>query len=460
MTPSQPVHADAVATDVLPEVTERTVWVHEPPIDLQTPLKVLLEAVRDRYSGRIGFALVSGSEEVRYQLKQVFPEDIVLPLPRQLKTSPAAYILKLNTRSLFVCGDPRVVDSGIRRAAGRRALPVIALCGGSSLEPNRGSNDQAALEAVERFFVLDGTAERSLARLGVDADKIEAIGPMPDPLESGMAWPGANRFRDQLAPILAQDLKVRRSRRHLVRGFLERQTVAAFDRQPNRSFLGTLAHRVNTLAELAEILGHPRHILCLGNGPSSEDDRLRESTHDCLFRVNDMWLERGFLAEPDMVFTGAKPVIARIRKALFGFRAIDAEGRLVLHALTRRPFRPLRFATIERLLPNPWQHEPDGVRPTNGALMLATAAALQPERLTVSGIDLYSHPSGIYPGNSTSPNAYSLGHSRQRELDYMLSALDAFEGDLTILSENLAREWTAHTNGGAAIIGSGMRTAG
>ena len=55
------------------------------------------------------------------------------------------------------------------------------------------------------------------------------------------------------------------------------------------------------LDELRLRLGTPRHILCLGNGPSSEDARLKGCPFDCLFRVNWIWRDRGLYLNPNLV---------------------------------------------------------------------------------------------------------------------------------------------------------------
>ena len=82
----------------------------------------------------------------------------------------------------------------------------------------------------------------------------------------------------------------------------------------------------------------------------------------------------------------------------------------LLHAGLRR----VRYATIERFGLFISQPQWQDVRPTNGAVMLATAVALQPSRLVISGVDLFNHPAGSYPGDSTTPNAYSQGHEASR----------------------------------------------
>jgi hypothetical protein len=79
--------------------------------------------------------------------------------------------------------------------------------------------------------------------------------------------------------------------------------------------------------------------------------------------------------------------------------------------------------------------------------MLATAVALQPARLVISGIDLFSHPDGSYPGDTKTPNAYTPGHDAGSELSLLLEALDLYHGELIILSEALRTQWEAHRRG-------------
>jgi hypothetical protein len=169
--------------------------------------------------------------------------------------------------------------------------------------------------------------------------------------------------------------------------------------------------------------------------------------HDCLFRVNHVWLDRGFLTRPDMVFTGSKPTLTAVRGPIFGLLSIKSEARLLLARFLRPEFRHIRYATIERF--GLYLSEPrwEGIRPTNGAAMLATAVALQPPRLVVSGIDLFSHPAGTYPGDVETPNAYTPGHNAESELALLLEALSLYKGELTILSPALQGRWEDYKSG-------------
>src|SRR5262245_43792382 len=55
--------------------------------------------------------------------------------------------------------------------------------------------------------------------------------------------------------------------------------------------------------DLRRRLGQPKSILCLGNGPSSEDAGIDRAGYDCLFRVNWIWQGHTRHSNPDVVFT-------------------------------------------------------------------------------------------------------------------------------------------------------------
>ena len=57
--------------------------------------------------------------------------------------------------------------------------------------------------------------------------------------------------------------------------------------------------------------------------------------------------------------------------------------------------------------------------------MVVVAAALQPKRLVIAGLDLYRHPEGRYPG-ATAIDGYARGHSAACDLAVIAEALDGF----------------------------------
>ena len=194
--------------------------------------------------------------------------------------------------------------------------------------------------------------------------------------------------------------------------------------------------RIDTWAALAKRLHHPRTVLCLGNGPSSEDPQLESFGHDCLFRINWRWKERGFLMHPQVVFVGDAATISKVDGAMFGIWDRSLEQAMLLRHLVTRGVGVMRYVTMERISPlirdRVWP-----ARPTNGALMIAAAAALNPARLIIAGIDLYQHPEGRYPGDLVGTNAYSRAHSRQTDLDIIRLALAGYHGEVTILGDAL-----------------------
>lgn len=203
-----------------------------------------------------------------------------------------------------------------------------------------------------------------------------------------------------------------------------------------RRLLGWRARRLESLDELRSALGHPQTILCLGNGPSSEDPELDGMQYDCLFRVNWEWKHSSRLVDPDMVFTGNARTVRELPRAIAGFQTLAAEQRVLRRGIAWRLLRPLRYVTLERL-PTVLGEREWPAKPTNGVAMVALAAALAPRRLVVAGIDLYAHPEGGYAWESDRANAYHAPHDRDVELDIIERALETFAGDVEIVGEVL-----------------------
>jgi len=193
--------------------------------------------------------------------------------------------------------------------------------------------------------------------------------------------------------------------------------------------------RIASVAALAARLGMADTILCLGNGPSSEDPRLLADAGACLFRVNWIWQARGFLAAPDVVFTG-DPDVARLAKAPVVIFPTEAIGRPILAGYASAGHAIAGHAFLDRFQPA-FADFTQAPYPTNGALMVAVAAALKPRRLVIAGIDLYRHPKGKYAGPADNDAGYTAEHSAGTDLAAIAQALDGFAGEVAILSENL-----------------------
>jgi len=193
---------------------------------------------------------------------------------------------------------------------------------------------------------------------------------------------------------------------------------------------------IASLAALKARLGDADTILCLGNGPSSEDPRLLAYGDAALFRVNWIWLPRGFLTAPDVVFT-ADPDVVHLPKAPVVIFPTAAIGGPILEGYAAAGSQP---ASAHAFLDcfDPRLADFSGPQyPTNGALMVAMAAALRPRRLVVAGIDLYRHPEGKYPGGADNPEGYASQHRAGIDLELIGRSLDGLEAEVVILSDNL-----------------------
>ena len=183
-------------------------------------------------------------------------------------------------------------------------------------------------------------------------------------------------------------------------------------------------------------LERPQSILCLGNGPSSEDPALRDLRCDCLFRVNWIWQTRTVLTQPQAIFTADREVPRPAPDAIIGFPTRAAADD-ILDLYERAKASPRNGYFVMEELPSPLTARSWPLRPTNGALMIAAAAALQPASLTIAGIDLYRHPSGKYPGETMEANDYDAIHSRENDLEAIRLALANYAGTLTLVGDQL-----------------------
>src|SRR5690606_32037840 len=141
---------------------------------------------------------------------------------------------------------------------------------------------------------------------------------------------------------------------------------------------------------------------------------------------------------PDMVFVGDLDTTLRVRGAVFGFRVALKEDEILLrHLVLGRRFDRLEYFTLEgrgSVLDEGWP-----ANPSNGAVMIATAAMLRPKRSVVAGIDLSADPRGAYPGAPEIENDYLPGHDRDVDVAVIDRALARFPGEVGILSPALRR---------------------
>lgn len=197
--------------------------------------------------------------------------------------------------------------------------------------------------------------------------------------------------------------------------------------------------RLDTIDEIAARLGEPKTILCLGNGPSGRQSLLASLGHDALFRVNHDWRADGLLEQPDMVFAGVKRSMRRMGPTLLGVATErKAEALIACRGLEFWHGRAT-FAVVEEIAACVVPDIRTGRRPTTGAYMLATAIALQPTRLIVAGMDMFSHSDGAYAGGARDINAYTPSHSYETDAAFLQGALRSFRGQIVSYSGALSK---------------------
>jgi mitochondrial fission protein ELM1 len=364
----------------------------------------------------------------------------------------------MDTRVVLHIGALAPADRAMLDAAAARAAPVIlldpALFDAAGRTALRGAEALLTRGGDNRAYVASPDARSALINGGMSDEQVEALS-VKGPSAAGRAV--AEAIREDMR----RDQKLARTESQPLRRAAEAWLRRSYERGLLRRLFARRLARHDSIDDLRAALGEPETILCLGNGPSSADPALKEVAHDCLFRVNHLWLEGGLLTEADMIFTGGRGTIERVPSGIFGLLSRESEGRLLIHLLRKSLRSTIGLVTVERLglflNQPPWSD----LRPTNGAAMLAVATALQPRRLVISGIDLFSHPAGTYPGDTATPNAYTPGHDAESELEILLAALSTYRGELVILSKALRTAWEARQAGNSSstfTAGSGYRS--
>jgi hypothetical protein len=76
-------------------------------------------------------------------------------------------------------------------------------------------------------------------------------------------------------------------------------------------------------------------------------------------------------------------------------------------------------------------------KPSNGAIMIGLAAALNPQWIVVAGIDLYEHPGGRYPSDALAVDGYSRDHNRECDIDFICKSLEQYQGETLVIGDAL-----------------------
>jgi hypothetical protein len=413
---------DALAArfGLLAKNRERTLWIIGASRDVFDQMAPTIAAVAIRHT-RLTILLSSPDDRLLSWLESTFPFYRVRPMPLAMAATTRLFLLRSNIRvAAFLDG----------AAADRpHLLPSLTRLGISIIGLTMG--DIRAFTAAPRLVEACETIIRVGEGKAASVSNPKIIG------ETGV------QVVERIAALMARDLKAVRAETVGTPKFAK--AVLDLTRSEGKqSLIAWRLRRYRNRDALADALNHPETILCLGNGPSSEDASLMALKYDALFRVNHMWMERGILAKPDAVFTGGSPTMRKVGHAIFGVNTDDAEARLV-STRTFNPARPAtRFFRIADIAPAiatfGWGH----LRPSNGACMIAAAIALRPKRLAIAGIDLFQHPLGSYPGDQSIPNAYSPGHSRETEIAFLLNQFDAYKGELILVGDILRSVWEQH----------------
>jgi hypothetical protein len=410
---------DALAArfGLLAKNRERTLWVIGSTRDAFDRIAPTIAALAIRHT-RLSILLSSPDDSLLPWLEHNFPFYRACPLPLATAATTRLFLLRSNIRVTAFLDDGAADRPHLVASLSRLGIAIIALAAGDA---RPFAVERRLAEATEAIILVtkDSTAHASHPKVVIEGP-VKAV--------------------ERIAALMARDLKAARAETigtpKLAKAVLD--MTRSKRKQP---LISWRLRRFSSRAELADALGRPKTILCLGNGPSSEDASLMTVKYDALFRVNHIWMERGILAKPDVVFTGGSPTMRKVGNAVFGVNTDDAEARLV-SVRTFNPARPpTRFFRIADIAPAiaafDWGH----LRPSNGACMIAAAVALAPQRLVVAGIDLFQHPLGSYPGDQSVPNAYSPGHSRETEIAFLLNQFRAYGGELTIVGDILRTMW-------------------
>jgi hypothetical protein len=402
---------------------ERTLWLIGEKLEPFEAMAATIDAIGRRFP-RLRILISTHDPALSAELSRRFPECRVLPPPVDRGFYIRLFLQRCNVRVVAFLEPQGDASLPLLATLRKRAVTILAVSasGTAGLEPS--PRLAAVCEAL------------------IEVNHPEAGGGSDDARRRTLT---SEQTVELFGEFLARDLKRLRHLGRRRRGL--GASLLALAEHPNWCWLTDWRfQRYSSISELRDALGLPGTIMCLGNGPSSEDPMVTAVNYDTLFRVNHSWLNRGILTRPDVVFTGGKPTMRSLSNTIFGFQTRDAEERFAVIRGFTLAFARARFFNANDMTENLRSFAWGTLRPTNGASMLAVAVALQPTRLIVAGIDLFQHQSGSYPGDKATPNAYSPGHSRDTELAFLLNLFSAYDGELSIVGDVLRSEWERFRN--------------
>ena len=382
---------------------------------------------------RLETILGTGDPKVADWLKRSFPKIRSEPIPFAIASLSFLYLRQLRVRAVILLEQEAYPHATFFKCIKVKSISTVLLSG-------RGQAHLALSSSPETSSDLRLAVDCETARDKPLDDHVTLI-----PSASGQCDPAAaDAVMERLIPLLGKNRKWINRRDRPLRRMFGRWLHRQLDHPKRAAQLRPFVQRYDDERELFEDLGSPQTILCLGNGPSSEHPDLQDVDYEALFRVNHSWMNRSVLTDADVVFTGGYSSMKALKKPIFGLQ--HQTGEMLLLAM-KGPWavrHRLRYFSMERLGPYLTDFDWGSHRPTNGAAMIAMAVALQPKRLVIAGIDLFRHPDGSYPGDTTTPNAYTPAHSSDKELEFMFHHLDRFTGEVVVIGDILDREWRHH----------------
>ncbi|MCZ6799958.1 MAG: hypothetical protein O7F12_05665 [Nitrospirae bacterium] len=389
----------------------------------------VLEQLQD-CGKRLGIILCAADPTTRHMLAGRYSKVNVAAPPFNMSLASALFLGRRRVRALVVLEDMVCLSTCLIDCVHKRATPVVLMSGRGMKAVTQRVHP---LIQPELTMVVDSTSE------GIK--KSDAGVRLFSGEHDGFDRSAAEDVVKLLLPLVGQERKWgKRGDRKLGR-WVGAKIYQLLENPKWRRRLDGRINRFDSIQDLSQRLGVPKTILCLGNGPSSEDPRLNEVNFDVLFRANHSWQSRGFLTEPDVIFTGNQATMRETQNVILGIPDPATEKVLLMFRGLISCARHLEYFVVDQLKDSLGSFDWAQHRPTSGAIMLASAVALQPAHLVIAGLDMFRHSEGSYPGDQTTMNAYTPAHSYDQELAFILFHLDRFQGKLTIMSEVLQHEW-------------------
>ncbi len=378
---------------------------------------------------RLSVYLCASDAAVRRDLAARFPRACLVPFP--FGVTATLFLSRYKVRALVAVENAALLSPALMKARTRRATPLALISGRGAARVNmaEGSLQEPEIALVGEAF--------SQSKACTDE-------------RFHMFFFAQNEFSEEqrdevvalLKPLIGRDRKWSERRDQKLGRWIGQKFFLLLETEIWAQRLKGRIERINDLDALSKKLSHPATILCLGNGPSSEDPRLTRLSYDALFRANHAWAARGFLTQPDVVFTGVKASMRKIKGAILGVLDTNTEKVLLMTRGLNALFGDkLSYFVIDKIKGSTHEMDWRGHRPTSGAIMLKAAVQLKPERLIIAGIDMFQHPSGSYPGDNTTANAYAPAHTYDKELGFILHCLEKFDGEIIIIGDVLSQEW-------------------